>query len=681
MRWIRVLGRRRYASRQAKFLYAAVLLAGMWPQGPVLAGPGGELDAAFGEGGLVNVVAGNGAKAIVQQPGDGKLVVAGSFPADNTWPDFAVLRLNPDGSFDEGFGLNGVVTIDFDGRGDEATALALQPDGKIVVAGMTYAHTMTPSYKFGLARLNPDGSFDTTFGSAGRVVIDVARRGGYLADIDLADDGSLTLTGTGWNVDDGILFARLDARGVLDETFGTGPIPGATVIATGLPGSSAELIRQPDGKYVACGTRYNGWDPPSNMVAVRINPDGSPDTGFGTDGLWYLPSDGGLGNSGVEACVRLTDGTFVIAGHVERGGVKAALVRLRPDGLLDTASWSSGIATFDAGANMAISAIVDLGDGRLAVAGTIYWGALNGPAELGGYTYPVSDVFIAQIEIDTGLPDPDFGDKGVTIVDMSRGDLPAWTHNVDLIRQSDGKLASVAGVTYHDALDTQWGQDDYERLTAIVLARVDPRGSGSAGLIGFADGYANVGEGAGSVTVEVKRTGGSVGHVLVDYETVGVTASAPGDFTATSGTLTWLAGDTEPMFITVPINDDTAAEGEEWFRIELSSVSAPLANGSATVWIVDDDTEPQSYPETPHVTLPGVSGGSGGGGASGIETLLLIASAVYVRNRRRARDSARYRRNPECRIELRNSYCRAKIPSRRLRLPAPQPERLATEIP
>jgi uncharacterized delta-60 repeat protein len=626
-RWMYASGGAAYSRKAA----LATLLTITWPGSSVLSAPGGELDTTFGENGLVRIVAGIGAKAVARQSTDGKLVVAGSFPSADGWSDFAVIRLNLDGSFDESFGQNGVATVDFDGRGDEATALALQPDGKIVVAGMAYPHTNASRQRLAVARLNPNGFLDITFGSAGRVMLDVPAESGYLADIGLAEDGRLVIIGSAWGLGGGDFLARLDANGELDSTFGTGPIAGTTVIEAGLSGGPAALIRQPDGKYIECGTLSNGWDPPSNMGAVRINPDGSLDKGFGKDGLWYLPKEGLVGNSSAGACLGLPDGTLVIAGQVERDGVQAALVRLRADGVLDTASWASGIATIDVGGNATVSAIVALEDRRLVIAGTVYWGALTGPRELGGYTYPISDGFIAQVDVDTGRVDPNFGDRGVTIIDFGRGDLPAWTQTVDLIRQSDGKFVSAAGVLYHDALDTQWGQDDYERLTAIVLARIDPQGAGSPGLVGFADAYASVDENAGMLSVEVKRTGGSTGHVLVDYATVGVTASSPSDFTATSGTLTWLSGDTESKLIMVPINDDTAAEGEEWFRIDLSSSSGPTAISSATVWIADDESPPVTPSDAPPVTLPSFSQGGGGGGAFGLETLLLIVSAIYWR--------------------------------------------------
>src|SRR5439155_1004806 len=127
----------------------------------------GDLDPSFGTGGQVITPISSGydaANALVVQP-DGKLVAAGhAYNAGNIV--FALVRYNADGSLDTTFGTGGKVTTSIGGVDDEAFALVLQPDGKLVAAG--YAASAT-TYAFALVRYNSSGSLDTSFGTGGKV--------------------------------------------------------------------------------------------------------------------------------------------------------------------------------------------------------------------------------------------------------------------------------------------------------------------------------------------------------------------------------------------------------------------------------------------------------------------------------------------------------------------------------
>src|SRR5262249_17534115 len=126
----------------------------------------GTLDPTFGTGGQVTtnfgLPAGAGSAAV--QP-DGKLVVAGTI-AQNGRNDFALARYNTDGTLDAGFGVGGKVTTDFFDGYDVATGVVIQLDGKIVVGGTVGTD---PFADFGLARYNSNGTLDTTFGTGGKV--------------------------------------------------------------------------------------------------------------------------------------------------------------------------------------------------------------------------------------------------------------------------------------------------------------------------------------------------------------------------------------------------------------------------------------------------------------------------------------------------------------------------------
>jgi len=130
----------------------------------------GQLDATFGAAGKVTTsISGNGddAYAVVIQP-DGRIVLAGSVSGQSE--EFGLVRYNSDGTLDNTFGSGGEVTLEFDHFGDAAQAVALQSDGKIVVAGRATQHSPPFDFqRFGIARYNPDGTLDS-FGSAGKVM-------------------------------------------------------------------------------------------------------------------------------------------------------------------------------------------------------------------------------------------------------------------------------------------------------------------------------------------------------------------------------------------------------------------------------------------------------------------------------------------------------------------------------
>ena len=170
---------------------------------------------------------------------DGKLVVAGDSDAN-----FALARYNSNGSLDASFGSGGKVITSFGGT-DQASAVILQPDGKIVVAGQTDTGV---SIDFALARYMPDGSLDGAFGSGGRVTTNFTGTSDDLgAAVALQSDGKIVVGGTS---DDNFALARYTPAGVLDATFGT-----AGTVTTNLGGEDLlhALALQPDGAIVAVG--------------------------------------------------------------------------------------------------------------------------------------------------------------------------------------------------------------------------------------------------------------------------------------------------------------------------------------------------------------------------------------------------------------------------------------------
>ncbi len=193
------------------------------------------LDPTFG--GTGSVALANLTPAVAIQP-DGKIVTAGMRynGGSSNFFDFAVSRYNADGSLDTTFGGTGTVYTDVSGQSDKAYAVVIQSDGKIVVAG---TGGDGPHFFWDLARYNSDGSLDTTFGNGGKVVTNPNPNGYYneIWDLALQSDGKILAAGDTDNGTDGkFAVARYNTDGSLDSTFGSGGI------ATSNPGGARTAL-------------------------------------------------------------------------------------------------------------------------------------------------------------------------------------------------------------------------------------------------------------------------------------------------------------------------------------------------------------------------------------------------------------------------------------------------------
>ena len=204
----------------------------------------GSLDTAFGTGGITTThLSGNDDKgyAIVIQS-DGKIIVAGG-----SGSNFTLARYNTDGSLDTDFGTDGATTTHF-GSASAGSGVALQSDGKIIVAGYTSG---VGGSDLALARYDTDGNLDTTFGMSGTTASDVDNGSDYINAIAIQDDDKIVATGFA-TVDGSydLIVARYDAQGNLDTNFGTGGI--VLTYFSGMDFGNGIAI-QTDHKIVAVG--------------------------------------------------------------------------------------------------------------------------------------------------------------------------------------------------------------------------------------------------------------------------------------------------------------------------------------------------------------------------------------------------------------------------------------------
>ncbi|MFD6986406.1 calcium-binding protein, partial [Streptomyces sp. NPDC059956] len=399
-----------------------------------LAAPG-ELDLTFGGTGMVTADLGGGdvAGAVVVQP-DGKIVTAGVGGPNPDFGDFAVARHNPDGSLDVSFGTGGRVTTDF-GDEDVAFAVALQADGKIVAAGTADLNT---GLEFGMARYNADGSPDTSFGIGGKVTTDLG--GIYDSEalkVAVQPDGKIVAAGRGGFEGFDFAVARYNTDGSLDSGFGMGGTV-ATDPSFGAAGWAQGMALQPDGKIVTAGPGVN-----CAFEVIRYNTDGSLDTSFSEDGkapVCFVNTDGAFA---YEVAVQ-PDGKIVTAGWAAAdifGPRTFAVGRLNPDGSPDPSFGPEGrgvTTPFASGAEA--RAMVLQSDGKIVAAGR------TGPSDL--------DFAVARYMPDGSL-DTGYGTGGKVVTDFGN----SGAHGLAL--QADGKAIAVGGegadfalVRYQDGAST-----------------------------------------------------------------------------------------------------------------------------------------------------------------------------------------------------------------------------------
>jgi uncharacterized delta-60 repeat protein len=228
----------------------------------------GGLDPTFDGDGKVTWAPGDGfasGSAVALQP-DGRIVVAGQAWTESAFDGVVVLRYEPEGTLDEAFGVDGVATAEFtagtDGGGDGAGGVALQPDGKIVVAGDAGGPAEYTS-RFGLARFGDDGVLDETFGDDGTIRTNFTRLDDSAGDLAIQPDGRIVAVGVagfGWGSLSTFALARYEADGSLDDAFGDagrlrtsfgGAGPGDLIDILGARAAAVEL--QPDGRIVVAG--------------------------------------------------------------------------------------------------------------------------------------------------------------------------------------------------------------------------------------------------------------------------------------------------------------------------------------------------------------------------------------------------------------------------------------------
>ncbi len=391
----------------------------------------GSLDSGFdGDGKMTTSVdvGGDDRGMSVALQSDGKIIIAGYSKNSGGKYDFSLIRLNTDGSLDASFGNGGKVTASLSSDADKSYAVAIQSDGKIVVGG--YAVRNTDYSDFAVARFNADGSLDASFDSDGMVTTAFCSNCvSEIYGIGIQSDGKIVAIGENYdddNWDMDFALARYDTNGALDATFGNN---GISLQKFGSYDDEAHAIEfLPGDKFYVVGVMYKNSTEKDNFALARFDTDGTYDASFNGNGK--IDTDFGNGNyDSADDIAIQSDGKIVLVGYSYDGSDKDfAVARYNSDGSLDASFDSDGKVTTDiygTGHEDVAKSVVIQPDGKIVVAGWHYTGSEY-------------DLAVVRYNSDGSL-DTGFDTDGIVTTDVSLHDQ-AYA----LALQSDGKIV-VAG--------------------------------------------------------------------------------------------------------------------------------------------------------------------------------------------------------------------------------------------
>ena len=346
---------------------------------------------------------------IAVQP-DGKKVVAGLVYDSLNRMNFFVARYSADGQPDKTFGENGKQVTDFGYSYSILSSVALQKDGKIVLAGSVVISGGYPASNlsyFAVARYSTDGKPDSTFSEDGRLVTSFGEK--YLfndvSSLAIQEDGKLLVGGSLINLEfkSSVAVARYNTNGSLDESFGTN---GKQIINFSSDNDYAfALAIQQDQKIIIAGTTFSNGT--NDFGLARLNQDGKLDNSFGSGGKQITDIAGK--NDGLRSVAIQKDGKIIAAGNINIDDINydVAITRYNSDGSLDKTFDSDGKVTIDFGYNDGANSVNIQADGKIIVTGSSF----NGSEQIG------NDILIARCNSD-GTMDETFGINGKVTTDL-----------------------------------------------------------------------------------------------------------------------------------------------------------------------------------------------------------------------------------------------------------------------
>ncbi len=503
-----------------------------------------------------------------------------------------LVRINDPGAVDSTFAHEEIYGSIYD--------MVTQPDGRTVIGG--YFTAYGAMFSDGIVRIHPDGTVDQSFeqgaGANALPVGAVARQ----------PDGKILVGGKFTAIRGGNrnFLARLNVDGTLDTTFnpGTGP----NVPANAGRGINC-IVVQPDGKILV-GGQFTTWNGTPRKCMARLHPDGSLDTSFqDMDNLTNF-YDTANGVRSIAICPTSSAPYFAIlvGGFFNSSSTSSGIMRIKADGTLDT-SFSAPQGARDGTSDTVVSAITVQPDGKVLVGGqfTSFNGATarrmarlndNGTndsafvtavgAGLAGGSYIEVSNFVYQPDGKITVAGFFTSASGATALKGLVRYLPTGARDTTFVANHTGATGVGLALLQPDnqLLAGMWdgiNPTDYvRRFTSGISGE-------SAGVIEFASSAASVTESSAD-TILVHRVGGSQGAISVHFHSVPGSALDGADYTTIQGTLTWASGDTSPKSIPLNAAMDALAESGETYSVQLSTPLGGAFLGSravSTVTILD----------------------------------------------------------------------------------------------
>jgi len=580
------------------------------------------LDPSFGTDGVLSIDVGTSGNAQANgaiRQSDGKIVIVGTSPAtvssmfavsndfldENDARDMLVVRVDGDGKLDPTFGTGGVAQIDINSRDDQARAVAQQPDGKLVIVGTTLS--AAGDFDIAAIRLLTNGTLDPSFGSGGKVSIDIPVTyggGGFLYmtthlgnaaySVLVEPDGRILIGGateypTTSNIPSCASLTRLQSDGSIDLTYG----PDASGSLCAFGSAAFSMARESSGSFITA---------PGN-APLEVDADGKIETLGPT--TFQTGSSFPLGFS----VLSQPDGGFLLSGSliVNNAAARWSIMRFASISQVDTTFGTGGVTTDTTATYEGLITSTFLEPGGMIM------GA--GFATRGSDPTSQDNALLVRLRGD-GTPDPNFGANGALFTPFDDGTTSYSYRPVATMRADDGKLFMVGnrGTLAVPAPLLPALSADSQR---IVLARFVSTPQYSVAQ------PATVSSTAASVAVQITRTGTTSDPVSVQY------------FTSdglSSGTVTWQPGDADTKSISLPI---AAGSASKTFSIQLSNPSeGSLDTSSATVTVAAD---PPAAPAPSGSSADPAPAKSGGGS---IDWLLVGALAAATHRRYQNRRSA-----------------------------------------
>lgn len=411
-------------------------LAASKPLTVTVGGLPGAVDTSFNGGPQLTSV-GDGedyAFAMAVAP-DGKIVTVGRTSTNAGGTDIAITRHLRDGTLDAAFGNGGkVVTAIAPGRGaDEARAVLVEPDGKIVIGG--YTDATGTNKDFLVARYNTDGTLDAGFGDGGKTITDIGNGTDQVYAIARQADGRIVAGGSAafpQTTGQDFALIRYGSNGAHDPSFGVNGVVTTAINS----GGSNELIYSIVLQPVGGETRIVAVGGEGTFMAARYTANGQLDPGFGDGGKIRALFQSVIGSA--ESVALAADNKLVIAGHI---GHEFSLVQLNADGQLDTGFGNGGKVTTPVSATNwdEATAVVRQADGKLLVGGWVYEGVSTN-----------ANFVVLRYNAD-GSEDASFGAAGRVITPVA----PGGRHDAGraLALQVDERVPTVRVIQAGEATD------------------------------------------------------------------------------------------------------------------------------------------------------------------------------------------------------------------------------------